>query len=241
MGLAVMIIVASTLAGCSSRTAGTTEVTGTPVPDAAVPAMSVEKLPRVHDGATSIARAIHDAYGSLLVTVSVEPTLVTGFVDPDYAEQDGFRVAYQLVDCPVQAANYVAGLNGTGLVPPITQLSDEPPFGQDRMDPLRFRELLRAYARVTSQSFGALQSCRSAQEWGGDVVTIQGREYPIGDLWVVTPGARSQTEFRRLYSQTWVPCYVFSFPSTGAPALLNSASGMGEHNHFETQQTRPGG
>lgn len=195
-------------------------------------------VPRRGEDASSIEKDIRRAFGPMLTEVSVAATFFPSDEWSDDTYPDDFYVRYRLTDCPVQVSTFLSllGLTDSSVVPPLTQLQDTP-LGRDWMSGERFRELLRAYGAVNSQPCGALESYATARRKNlddrtpaGQVATIDGKTRPVADLWVVTPGAETQGEFRRLYRQTGTAGYVFSFPTGGKPEYLGSVQGLGAYS-----------
>lgn len=189
--------------------------------------------PRLGDDQKEITASIRRAFGSMLESVSVESTSFD-------EETESFRVSYRLTDCPTLASTYVSDLTETGVVPPLTQFSGTRP-GVDWMAPLRFRELLAAWGKVSKAPFGALESYSTAYRGsgGGPIparktsATIGGKTRAIADMWVITPGAASKAEFQRLQggdSNKNPQGYVFFFPTDGAPEYLGLVPELGEYS-----------
>jgi len=191
-------------------------------------------IPKVGDSEQDVAAAVRRAFGSLLATVSVEPTSFVGITYDDGTEQGGYRIEYRLVDCPTPAIMFVMDLDDCGLVPPLTQMYDTPP-GRDWMDAERFRQLLRAWGRVSEKPFGGLTSYATAvgrysasPRPGETRSVVDGKPHVVADLWVVTEGAATQAEFQRQqYDSYEVPGYVFSFPKGGTPKYLGKVAEIG--------------
>jgi hypothetical protein len=78
-----------------------------------------------------------------------------------------------------------------------------------------------------------LQNYRNAQQWESRTVSFGGRQYPIDGLWVITPGAVTQQEFRRGYSGVRMPGYVFWWPDGGEPQFVSAMPGIGMLGTFE--------
>ena len=150
---------------------------------------------------------IREVFRSLLETVSVGPA---GRSDDGWSAE---FVQYRLVGCPVLASTCLEDTYGdgrltkTGFIPPITDLGRYR-LHTDRMEPGRFRELLRAYSTVTTQPFGAL-------------------EYAGNETWVVTAGFLSAKQYWDGFSRA-LPGYVFSYPVAGRPTFLSVEPNGGE-------------
>jgi hypothetical protein len=191
-------------------------------------------LPDVGDNPKAVAAAIRLAFGPHLSSVSVESTRMVGQNLSDGTQVYFFHVKYGLVGQTTMADTFVSTLNDGGFVPPITNLGSD----GDRMGPTRFAELLLAYSYVTVEPFGALESWETA--WGRHesdeptaTMRIFGKDRPIKDIWVVTPGTATQHDFRRLQGgKGSTPGYVFSFPLGGHPEFIYKDAELGEWVYF---------
>ncbi len=190
-------------------------------------------IPVVGDSEKAVTKAVRDAFGPLLASVSVKATEL-GTYDDDGGAQTGYRIDYRLVDCLTPATMFVADLEDCGFIPPITQMYETPP-GRDWMSKERFRELLNAWAGVSDKPFGGLTSYATAVGRYGssprdtDTVTLFGEPVRmVGELWVVTEGASTRKQFlTQQYDAYQVPGYVFSFPHGGKPEYLGVLADAG--------------
>ncbi len=191
--------------------------------------------PRRGESVAAIEADIRRAFGPMLARVSVVATCFA--TDDPYEPKEpwDFRIQYELVDCPVRISAFMPldGLTESGMVPPLTQFGGTPP-GRDWMSGERFRQLLSAYGAVCDKPCGGLESYATAlrrnlddREPPGQTATVDGKARPTADLWVVTAGADTQAEFRRLYRGNRTAGYVFSFPKGGAPEYLGVVKGLG--------------
>ena len=221
--LGILFVGALAVCGCSRQPA----VAPAERPSSAVATTSASAVSADAPAtAEAIAAAIESAFGSALATVSVESTTIPQIVNVDGLGWEGFRVAYRLVGSDTQASSFVTGVGHNGLVPPISDLGSP----ADRMDAARLAKLLRAYGQITTEPFGALENYSTAQEWESASVRIAGRAYPIRELWVVTPGALTKSEFVRTYSDVRRSGYIFWFPEGKAPLFVGPKPGIGEVN-----------
>ena len=191
-------------------------------------------IPSIPDNAKAAESAIRIAFGPMLKSVSVRRVKLTGIRDDAGDQESGYRVEYHLTGCSEPAITFTQYLDDTGIIPPITQFSDQPP-GIDAMQASRFRKLLGAFGTVSRQPFGALESYRtaiqpSAEELGSyDTTRLFGKTRRVDDLWVVTPGARDIAQFKHLrYDLEDTTGYVFEFPGGGAPVFLGKLGDIGE-------------
>jgi hypothetical protein len=178
-----------------------------------------------------ISRAIIASFGSALETVSIDPVVLEGLAGDEGGRLEGFRVDYVLRGCSTHGTNYIQDLQWTRFAPP---LRPDPSDTRDWMDVNRFIQLLRAYGRVTDRPFGALETYESAQGWECERVTIDGRVFQPGELWVVTPGSTTVKEFLATNpsiqdsTAQYAEGYVFWFPRNGAPEFVQRHPGLGK-------------
>lgn len=187
--------------------------------------------PNIGMDVSSIESAVRRAFGPMLASVTVEATAVA---DPEMPFE--FLISYRLIDCDTPVSTFEMDVSGTGIIPPLTQISDTAP-GRDWMAPDRFRVLLRAFGSVAGLPAGQLESYSTAMHnnldrrlpIGQTTATVEGKTRPIKDLWVVTQGSATLADFRKLYAKPGhnPAGYVFYFPEGSGPEYLGTVPGLG--------------